>query len=318
MFHQTPARPLAGHFAVALTLFVTFAVTLPTVTADTAGPPTAAESKTYDLKYRFKPNETVRWDVEHRADVRTTINGTAQTAETLSRSVKLWRVVDVADNGHVTLEHVVESVDMRQKFSGRQEVTYNSKTDKIAPPGFEDAAKSVGVVLSKIVLDDRGNVVKREHKAGKQSADESPITITLPDESISIGHVWTNPHDITVTLQGGGRKRIKTRQRFTFESVSGSIATVGVETQILTPISDPKVEAQLVHQETKGKVRFDIDSGRIVSQQMDLDKSVVGAFGPTSSVHYKSRFTEKLHRAENKTARRKRTPAPAVKATVNK
>jgi hypothetical protein len=250
--------------------------------------------------------------------VQTTINGSSQTAETLSRSVKAWRVVDVADNGNVSFEHFVESVDMRQKFSGRQEVTYNSKTDETPPPGFEDAAKSVGVVLSKIVLDERGKVVNREHKAGKQSATESPITITLPSEPISIGHVWINPHEITVSLQTGSSKMIQTRQRFTFESVSGSIATIGVETQVLTPISDPKIEAQLVHQETKGTVRFDMSSGRIVSQQMDLDKSVVGAFGPTSSVHYKSRFTETLLRNENKTARRKRAPGPAIKATVNK
>ncbi|MCA9103732.1 MAG: hypothetical protein KDA63_21415 [Planctomycetales bacterium] len=313
-------RRAARHFIhglpVAFGLLVIFSATH-SVVAQSAGPQTAAESQTYDLKYRFSPGEAIRWNVEHRADVRTTINGTAQTAETLSRSVKLWRVVDVAKNGNVTFEHLVESIDMRQKFSGRQEVTYNSATDENAPPGFEDAAKSVGIVLSRIVLDDRGNVVKREHMAGKESAPESPITIPLPDHPLAIGDVWSHPYEVTVPLENGGSKKIETRQRFSFDAVNGQLATIGVETQILTPINDAKIEAQLVHLETKGKVRFDLKSGRVVSQQMDLDKSVVGAFGPTSSVHYKSRFSEELVPVASKTAQR-RAPAPAVKSTVNK
>ena len=44
----------------------------------------AGEPEKYTLRYKFHPGETIRWEVEHRSNVRTTVSGTTQTAETLS------------------------------------------------------------------------------------------------------------------------------------------------------------------------------------------------------------------------------------------
>src|SRR5688572_15227756 len=89
-----------------------------------------ADSTKYDLKYRFREGETIRWKVEHRAKVRTTVSGTTQTAETESHSVKVWKVKKVWDTGFVTFEHSVESILMKQRISGRQEEVYDSSQDK--------------------------------------------------------------------------------------------------------------------------------------------------------------------------------------------
>ncbi|MBI3840017.1 MAG: hypothetical protein HY288_19010, partial [Planctomycetia bacterium] len=43
---------------------------------------------TYDLEYRFTPGEVLRTEIVHRATVQTSIQGTSQTAETLSKSIK--------------------------------------------------------------------------------------------------------------------------------------------------------------------------------------------------------------------------------------
>src|SRR5436190_23256354 len=99
--------------------------------------PAPPEGKKYALRYQFQPGEIVRMQVLHRVNLDTTISGTTQTAETTSGSVKVWKIIDVDAAGHITLEHSVESVDMRQKLSGRDEVTYNSQTDKQPPPGYE-------------------------------------------------------------------------------------------------------------------------------------------------------------------------------------
>ncbi len=77
-----------------------------------------------------------------------------------------------------------------------------------------------------------------------------------------------------------------------------------VATQILTPIHDPAIEAQLIQRESSGTVRFDIEAGRIVRQQMDVDKRVVGFRGEASSLHYLTRFTEELVPSAAKTAQR--------------
>ena len=123
-------------FLLALVLFfsATAAGLLGAEASSTATKPNQppAGTKKYELKYKFQPEETVRWEVEHRAKVRSTVQGTTQTADTLSLSVKVWKIASVDEQGNATLVYSVERVDIRQQFAGRQEVRYNSQTDKTA------------------------------------------------------------------------------------------------------------------------------------------------------------------------------------------
>jgi hypothetical protein len=86
--------------------------------------------------------------------------------------------------------------------------------------------------------------------------------------------------------------------------VRTGIATIEVATRALTPIRDPALETQLLELESTGTVKFDIDAGRVVSQQMDVDKHVVGFSGEASSIHFVNRFTEELLPNESLAANR--------------
>ena len=277
----------------------------------------AAEPEKYDLRYVFQPGQTIRWHVEHRKNVRTTISGDTITAETLSISVKRWRVTDVEPDGTATFEHSVEWGDMRNKLAGRDEVRYDSRTDPKPPVGFEDAARSIGVPLSIVTMDAKGHVLHRDQQnikprpavaSSKQpEQNDSGMTIPLPEEPVSVGHTWSIPQNIDIPLESGGVKRVKAIQQFTIESVKTGVATIRVSTEILTPVTDPAIESQLLERESSGWVRFDLDAGRILGQQMDIDKHVVGFRGDASSIHYVNRFSERLLPKAVKTARKNRT-----------
>jgi hypothetical protein len=272
----------------------------------------AGETAKYTLRYKFHPGETIRWQVEHRSKVRATVSGSTQDTETLSTSVKAWRVADVKADGSATFEHRVEWVDMRQTLTGRKEVRYDSRRDAKPPAGFEDAAKSVGVPLATIKIDAKGKVLKRQEKEKKARPTSSQskaapqndgwMTIPLPDGPVAVGHRWTLPQDIDIPLPGGAVKKVKALQQFELTDVRTGVATIRVSTEILTPITDPAVESQLVQRESAGTVRFDIDEGRVLSQQLDIDKHVVGFRGDASSIHYVNRFSERLLPPEAKTA----------------
>ena len=156
----------------------------------------------------------------------------------------------------------------------------------------------MGVPLSTIALDPRGKIVKREKHAvkGSSSQEGGEITVPLPAEPIALGYVWTQPCDIDVPLQTGGMKKLKAVQQFKLESVKTGVAMIGISTQILTPITDPAIEAQVVQREGQGTVRFDIDAGRVLSQKRDTDKHVIGFRGEASSLHYVTRFSEQFIR----------------------
>lgn len=271
--------------------------------SDSATP--AAQPAKYLLRYRFQPGQTLRWEVLHQASVRTSIGGNAQTVDTVTRSDKVWRVKDVDSKGLATFDHSVENVEMRRSSPGGATVRYNSRTDQKPPPGFEQAAKSVGKTLVTVQLDGQGKVVKRERHDGAAagpSSQDAQMTIPLPEEAVPVGHTWSFPYEINVPGSNGIPKKIRLAQRFTLEEVKTDVATIRLVTQILTPVSDPAMEAKLVQYQSAGTVRFDVDAGQILSQQVDIDRHVVGFRGEVSSLHYLTRFTENLQKSPAKVA----------------
>ena len=267
----------------------------------------ASDAEAYSLRYKFRPGETVRWEVTHQARIRSTVSGTTEVTEMVTKSVKAWRVTEVKPDGTATFEHLVQSVDMRQKFSGRQEVRYNSLTDEEPPPGFETLAASIGVPISVVTMNARGEILDRQRKPLQAAQNsEGLMTIPLPDEAVVVGHRWSFPYEIELPLENGTVKKIKTLQTFQLEGVKTDVATIRVATKILTPLHDPVLEAKLIQREQRGTVRFDLAAGRILGQQMDLDRRVVGFTpnNPASSLHYLMRFTETLLTDEAKTASR--------------
>ena len=221
----------------------------------------AAEPEKYSLRYRFHPGETIRWEVEHRSMIRASVAGTTQNTETVSLSEKAWRVGAVGPDGTATIEHRVEWVDMRQRLKNCKEVHYDSRTDREPPPGFQTAARSVGVPLSILKMDVTGKILARRQlvkpvaKAdakpdGTAPENENWVTVPLPREPVPIGYTWSIPQEIDVPLEGGLIKRIKAVQQFTLEEVRTGVATIRFSTDVLTPVTDPVVESQLVQRES--------------------------------------------------------------------
>lgn len=262
-----------------------------TPSSSSAKAPSAAK---YILRYKFKPGETLRWEVVHRARVETAIAGVSQTVDTYSKSIKVWRVTEVAPDGSATFENSVEHVEMRQKSSGRMERHYNSQTDKNPPPDFRDVAQSVGVPLWAITLDPLGKIVKRQILKAKPGTEtQGQITLPLPKDPVAAGQTWTLTYDTELAGNDGTVKRVKIQQSFTLEGVEGNVATIRVSSQVLSPIRDPALEALLVQREPSGRVRFDIAKGKVIEEEMDIDKEIVGFAGKASTMHYRTRLTEK-------------------------
>lgn len=249
-----------------------------------------AAAETFDLRYRFEEGETFRTKVVHLVTVETKIQGTVETAKTRSVSTKLWKIDKVDDEGNITFVHMVESVDMWQKMSNRAEVSYNSQTDENPPPEYEHVAGSIGKPLATITINPHGRIINRDKTQFNGGLGD--LTVTLPETPVAIGAQWYVPDEIAVRMPDKTVKMIKARDVFTLVKVETGIATISVKTEILTPVSDPKVQSQLVQRMQHGTIKFDLDAGRIRSKQMDLDETVVGFSGAESVMQYLARLTE--------------------------
>lgn len=266
--------------------------------AESTAPAPAAEK--HLLRYKFAMGEVLRYDVKHATKTRNNMEGVDEQVETLSDSVKAWRVTDVLPNGEMEFIHVVEWVKMSNESPDRPTNAFDSRTGEKPPRGFEQAARAVGIPLSVIRISADGKVTFREQKHPLPKAQEDmPITLGLPDEAIAVGEKWSHPYDVTVKRKSGANLQIQSRRVCKLREVTNGVAVIDVEYQVLTPI-EPYVRAQLVERLTDGTVRFDIGKGRIVQQQHNVDKRVLGYAGKASSMHFVSRLTERLLPAETK------------------
>lgn len=276
--------------------------------------PPKPESKKYDLQYKLSRGEVLRYDLTHSASVSGTSEQTTQSAQSKTDSLKVWKVTDVLPEGDIEFVNLVERVHMTNQLPDHKATEYDSARDKIAPPGFEDTAKRVGVPLSLVRITPHGKVVSRQSKIRGQSADEdAPVVLRLPDLPVAIGETWDEPFEVKVNLQKGGSKSIQTRWHHKLTEVKNGIATIEVTYQVLSPM-DAQIEFQLVQRMMSGEVQFDIAKGRVVSQQMSVDKRILGFAGPTSSAQYIMKMEERLLKDEPKTASKANSKTMASKS----
>lgn len=270
----------------------------------------SADTRKYELRYKLKRGDVIRYEVTHRASIRSTIDETTQAAQSRTDSVKAWKVTDVLPDGDIEFTNVVEKVHMVNQLPDKDAIEYDSARDKIPPSGFEDAAKAVGVPLSMMRITPQGKVVRRDLKIRSQGAeDDAPIVLRLPEKTIAVGDSWDEPFEIQVQLKDGVTKMIQTRRHHKLTDVTAGVATIAVTYQVLSPI-DSQIETQIVQRLMDGEARFDIGRGRVLSQQLDVDKRIIGFAGATSSLHYVMRMEERLLAEEPKLTAK---PAPPPK-----
>lgn len=264
---------------------------------------TAEEAAKTLLRYKFQPGEVLRWEVDQRMSVRNTMKGASEEAESKTVSLKAWKVVDVMPNGEIEFNNLVERLRMENQLPDRATMTYDSTKAEDAPPGFEDAARAVGVILSAIRMSPRGEVIDRDIKHHQPAADpHEQIVLLLPEEPVAAGDSWTQDSEINVPV-GDGQKRIKARRKHTLKSVKAGVATIATEFQVLSPTT-PELEGRLAHRMVKGEIRFDIQKGRVIAQRLNVDRRVLGFAGPASSMHLITRHEEKLQDAPTAVASR--------------
>ncbi len=261
-----------------------------------------AAGEEYDLRYKFSVGEAMRTKVVHVATTETKIQGVTEKASSRSVSIRVWNIQDVDADGNITFTNTIEAVDMWQQVGTQQEIRYDSRTDEKPPQAYEHVAASIGKPMATITIDPFGREIDPKRKQLQVSIGD--LAVPLPPQPVKIGQQWHMPEEIKVRLADGTVKVVKVRQQYTLQQVKTGVATIGVETQILTPINDPKIQSQLVQKMQRGTIKFDIDAGRLIQKQIDLNETVIGFNGAESLMQYLARMTEEqVTEAEAKTAK---------------
>lgn len=256
----------------------------------------------FKLEYKLKPGEQIVSKVYHEAETQTNISGSSEDSRSQTTSIKVWEVKSTAKDGNITFVYSIDSVDMQQSIGEGEEIKFNSKSDKEAPKIFQRVAETVQKPLATITINRFGEVVKRDNELKSPLMGIGDLAVPLPPEPVAVGAEWQVPRDLRVRLDDGTYKVIKVRELYKLEKVSNGIATIRMESQPLTPVSDPSIEAQLIQQLSKGSIKFDLDTGRLISKKLDWSENVVGFRGAESSMRYNATWSEELLPATARTA----------------
>ena len=256
---------------------------------------TAADNGGLVLRYHFAPGESVSARVAHRALTETTINGTTQSVETATDSVKTWRVTGVNPDGQTIIEHLVDDVTMTSRTGGQEPTRWESDSTAPPPPGYEGVRLSLGRPLSQLTIDRCGRVLKRRDLFPNPPSNTGDLMVVpLPDEPVHVGSSWSVPEEIVVEVPGGPRKSIRTRLRYEVTAIRDQLVLIDADTTVLTPVDDPRLAARLLERIWDGHIEFDAAEGRVLSRSASVDRRVVGFHGPQSSVRYKASRDEQL------------------------
>ena len=260
--------------------------------------------ETHQLQYNLKAGERLAYRVEHLATVDTTVQGNRQTSKSRCISTKVWQVQQVDADGKIHFAHSIEDVDMWSQVDGRQPVQYQSRKDKEAPLEYEKVAQTVGKQLSVVSMERSGKVEERKGQTAQVDTGLGGLVVPLPPAPVKVGATWSVPSEVRVWTVDGSLKAIKTQQLFELTSVEAGVASIMVQTRVLTPDDDPRIRSQLVQGLTNGEIKFDVTAGRILSRKMDWNESVAGFNGPKSNMKYMAEFSETLLPDTLETAKR--------------
>ncbi len=263
--------------------------------------PSTLGGEEFLFRYKLQPGMVISSEVTHLAKTDTKIDSAEQNSHSRTVSQKTWEVTRV-EKGEMTFEYKILEIDMSQRIGTDTEIRFSSKSGDEPARQFKAAADSVGKVISTVTIDEQGMIVARSDDTNPPNLGMGDITLPVPKLPIAVGATWEVPRELRIRRDDGSVKTVRFRELFRFDKISAGVATIAVRSEMLTAISEPKEEAQVLQQLSNGTIQFDVDAGRMISKELAWDKVVVGFSGAGSVLDYSARLEEQVTKAVVKSA----------------
>ena len=272
------------------------------VDADTSEP--EAATMRYRFRYQYEPGEVIRYVVSDESVVEIEHASEGTTVEYSTKSWKHLKVRSVDEDGTAVLQVQLDRVRMSAKGADGK-VEFDSREPGTPPPQFAHIINSLGRTLVDMTVAPTGKVtsLRKPGQREEKGRDISPAhlerdshgPVTFPEDAVAIGDSWSERFDVPVLLEETRLTRnIKLQRTYTLTSVEKDVATFDVETIVLTPLSDPKLSAQLIQRTPSGIVQFDLKRGRVLAKRTFLHNQVVGHEGPGSKLKLVRTYVETI------------------------
>ena len=264
----------------------------------------AADAEAVTLRHAFAAGDVALVQIDNVAalDLRGP-NGQQQITHS-SRTVRRAVVERVKPDGSGVVVLTIERTRMEADAPDTDRVVYDSALGGEVPEMFEGVAGTIGKPLLRMTVTPLGEVTKVEELQGGANAAATAETadsvlhsnvqpyVPLPEGPVAAGEKWKDVYKVNARDEAGFPVPVKMQRTFTLKSVEGGVATVAWRTVALTPITDPKIEAQVMKREMSGTLRFDAAAGRMTSREAVGNRTVVGFAGAGTSMRAVTKRSE--------------------------
>jgi hypothetical protein len=262
----------------------------------------------YLLRYQFKKDEVLNYQVDHETTMITTKPEFVEKVSNEVHSRKQNRVVALDSQGNATLELSIEDTKMSAQFGEAQPVSFDSRNPQDCPESYKVIRDIVGKPLARVRVTPRGELLqsvpllplavmkkaKLVKADGTLSDDASRnFLVEFPENALKVGDIWTNVFKVNVSVSRSLTQAVTMQRSYELLEVKDGLATIKLRSGLITPINDGMILAQLIQMSPSGTIVFDIENGRLVSRTLVIDKTEVGVIGGDSSMQAKSKREER-------------------------
>lgn len=273
----------------------------------------ADDAQQVNLRYKFVPGQLVRYDVQLNDDYQIQVGEDKDTPYSHQSSVKNYRVKKVEADGSAILELTIESVNLEINQNGetfrydsqRKSEEGKESEDALNQPVFLAMKALVGKPHLQLRVTPHGEVsafvplVKGDQVPDNPSQVAFDVLLRLPESPIAVGGTWKEDFEINLPIpESSLRKPVKVQRHYTLKSVEGPLATIELNTKVLTILELPEEQMQLLRRRPSGTIVLDLDRGLLVSKDLKQDNEVSGFSTGPSHIRFQQVISEKLRDAD--------------------
>ena len=277
---------------------------LPSLTRSEDSPAPDSANASWQLAFKFTPDQAVPYHDTYTSSIR--LQKADKTVRILNNreSKKHYTVLSVDDMGQGLVETVIDHVKIYPRKGDDPPVKIDSsQSPDTCPADFRPLLKTIGRPIAQSRCGRSGQLVKVISvsktwlKANPGSTQESlsrslqkrGFLVPLPDKPVAIGDTWEEAMQARTADEVGKIHSISLKKVYTLAAVRDGQATITWKTIRLTPVTNPRLLAQLIQLISTGEILFDLQQGLVRSKTSHIDQTLVGPFGADTLMSAKTK-----------------------------
>ena len=246
-------------------------------------------------QFRWQKGLVLNYKIKHVTSVIEVVETSKNIANSNLDLVNRWQVTDLDSKGIATLSLTLISMRNEQKRANGETLLFDSENpDKSTPELNKQMSKFIGQTVAIVRIDGFGRVLEVKQGSAASFEAEAPFLVVFPEAKAAAGQAWRRQFNLVLDPPYGTGEKFEAEQRYDCKAIDAGKATLGVTTHFKTMPDNMRERIPLVQKDVQGELIFDVNAGRLISAQLNIDKTVENHQGKGSSYHFKSQYTRQL------------------------